>query len=814
MPQIEGLPAPARLALVDRRRSAGSRLSGFSAVNCAALLCTDPDLEDICLSRLLAALTPAGSWYRHGPRGLRAGGGTHARRRSTAISPATWRCAWPRPHGQNPRKLAPALIGALPANRRRSRKWKSPAPASSIFSSRDGAYHARDRPDPASRAAIRHARDAARAGACCWNSSRPIRPGRCTSATAATPPTARPRAICCEAAGYRVAREYYINDAGRQMDILAVSTWLRYLRALRREGRVSGQRLPRRLRARDRGAPGRRRAAAHARARRRRRCSRGLPPMSRRAATRTVYIDALIVRVRAAARRGGVSQACSSSRSTACSADIREDLAEFGVQFDRWFSERSLSDSGAVERALAALRAPRARLSSRTARCGSGAPTSATRRIASWCATTASRPTSPRHRLYLQQARARLRAPDRTSWARTTTATSRALRAALIALGGSAECFEVRLMQFVTLYRGGEKMPMSTRSGEFVTPARAAPRKSATMRRGCSIVMRSNDQHLDFDLELAKARSNENPVYYIQYAHARVSSVMRQLAGARARARPDPRRGGACAPLDRAAGDAALIKRLCAYPEIVELAAAAARAARAGALLARPGERFSHLLQRAPVHRRGRGAARRAPEPGARDADRDPQRPRTAGRVRARHACRAAGMARAITSARRRTAGRLSGLAGAGHRAGCSGLGVAGRRCTSRTIAPKRRRRTARKPRQEASRPRRAGRRRRRRRGARRGAGEILRLLRHAAEIRGRRPGKGQGRAAGRAAGARNAPRHLRPAGGLLQEFRRCGSRAGATRRCRGSSRRCKRCRSTTTPGTASASVRSPSWTS
>jgi arginyl-tRNA synthetase len=102
------------------------------------------------------------------------------------------------------------------------------------------------------------------------------------------------------------------------------------------------------------------------------------------------------------------------------------------------------------------------------------------------------------------------------------------LRAGLTALGGSAQGFEVRLVQFVSLYRGGEKAQMSTRSGEFVT-LRDLRNEVGNDAARLFYVMRSNDQHLDFDLELAKARSNDNPVYYIQYAHARVSSVMRQL---------------------------------------------------------------------------------------------------------------------------------------------------------------------------------------------------------------------------------------------------------------------------------------------
>jgi arginyl-tRNA synthetase len=95
-------------------------------------------------------------------------------------------------------------------------------------------------------------------------------------------------------------------------------------------------------------------------------------------------------------------------------------------------------------------------------------------------------------------------------------------------MGEPGDCLEVRLVQFVTLYRGGEKVQMSTRSGEFIT-LRELRREVGNDAARFFYVMRSNDQHLDFDLQLATSHSNENPVYYIQYAHARVCSVMRQM---------------------------------------------------------------------------------------------------------------------------------------------------------------------------------------------------------------------------------------------------------------------------------------------
>ena len=185
------------------------------------------------------------------------------------------------------------------------------------------------------------------------------------------------------------------------------------------------------------------------------------------------------------------------------------------------------------------------------------------------------------------------------------------LRAGLVALGGPPECFEVRLVQFVTLFRGGEKAQMSTRSGEFVT-LRALRGEVGNDAARLFYVMRSNDQHLDFDLELAKARSNDNPVYYIQYAHARVASVKRQMQerglvhdparGAAALARlAEPQETEADQAPRRVSGDARVLR-----PE--------PRAACARALPAGSGERFPHLLQRAPVPGRGCGAARCARE--------------------------------------------------------------------------------------------------------------------------------------------------------------------------------------------------------
>ena len=102
------------------------------------------------------------------------------------------------------------------------------------------------------------------------------------------------------------------------------------------------------------------------------------------------------------------------------------------------------------------------------------------------------------------------------------------IRAVIQALGFSADSLKALLVQFAILYRGDKKIQMSTRSGEFIT-LRELREEVGTDATRFFYVLRRADQHMDFDLELAKEQSNANPVYYVQYAYARISSVMRQL---------------------------------------------------------------------------------------------------------------------------------------------------------------------------------------------------------------------------------------------------------------------------------------------
>jgi arginyl-tRNA synthetase len=140
------------------------------------------------------------------------------------------------------------------------------------------------------------------------------------------------------------------------------------------------------------------------------------------------------------------------------------------------------------------------------------------------------------------------------------------VKGALAALGLNPDRLTITLVQFAVLYRGGQRVSMSTRSGEFVTLRELRSEVGNDAAR-FFYVLRKADQHLDFDLDLAKSQSNENPVYYVQYAHARVCSVLGQW-------------GGDAAQLARAEVDAlgsehenALLARLLEYPDAVENAA-------------------------------------------------------------------------------------------------------------------------------------------------------------------------------------------------------------------------------------------------
>lgn len=144
------------------------------------------------------------------------------------------------------------------------------------------------------------------------------------------------------------------------------------------------------------------------------------------------------------------------------------------------------------------------------------------------------------------------------------------VKAALAAIGEDPARLDVLLVQFAILYRGGEKAQMSTRSGEFVTLREL---RHEVGKDACRFfyVMRKCEQHMDFDLDLAKLQSNENPVYYIQYAHARVMSVLRQMS--EKGMQWDQAEGAANLQRLSETHEIALMVSLARYPELIETAA-------------------------------------------------------------------------------------------------------------------------------------------------------------------------------------------------------------------------------------------------
>jgi arginyl-tRNA synthetase len=369
-----------------------------------------------------------------------------------------------------------------------------------------------------------------------------------------------------EAAGFSVHREYYVNDAGRQMHILAVSVLVRYLehRGEPVSFPVNGYRgdyihtIARDLEAEH----GERLRVSGAE------LSQNLPADENAGGDKEQYIDALIARAREILGETNY-RIILNAAVTAITTDIAEDLAAFGVRYERWFSERELVESGAVERALERLTATNAVYTEagaqwfksshygddkdRVVRRADGQMTYFASDIA----------------YHLDKFE---RGFDRVIdvFGADHHGYMARVRASLEAFNQDISRLEFRLVQFAILYRGQERLPMSTRSGEFVT-LRELREEVGNDAARFFYVMRRPEQHLDFDLELAKSRSNDNPVYYIQYAHARVSSVLGQMA--ERGIQYDQSHGLAhITQLDQA-HEQSLLAILSRYPEVIEGAA-------------------------------------------------------------------------------------------------------------------------------------------------------------------------------------------------------------------------------------------------
>jgi arginyl-tRNA synthetase len=366
------------------------------------------------------------------------------------------------------------------------------------------------------------------------------------------------------AAGFDVHREYYVNDAGRQMDILILSLWLRYLEATGEDldypanayrgdyVTVAAERLWG-----EHGERFKHPAAA---------VFKGAPPDAPKGGDKDAHIDALIDRARELLGANDFRELLDFILAEQL-ADIEDDLDEFRVRYDRWFSERGLVDAGAVAAAIEQLRE-------------GGHVYEA--EGATWFAASRFGDEKDRvlvrgngdHTYFAADVAYHLDKLGRGHhtlvdvWGADHHGYVPRVTAAVRAIAGAEDRLVVRLVQFANLYHGSERLPMSTRAGEYVT-LRELRREVGVDAARYFYVMRSNDQHLDFDLELAKSQSNDNPVYYIQYAHARVCSVDMQLTERGWRFERE------AAELARLETDheQRLLTALSRYPETVEAAA-------------------------------------------------------------------------------------------------------------------------------------------------------------------------------------------------------------------------------------------------
>ena len=337
------------------------------------------------------------------------------------------------------------------------------------------------------------------------------------------------------AAGYDVVTEYYINDAGRQMKLLGASVYARYL-----EQHGHSVEFP------EDGYRG-------------------------------TYVEHLAIRL---GERLGSSllnlpaeQAEARCRELAGENMlqlIREDLARFGVTFDSWFSEASLVTTGLVERVLDELRTKDllfeedGALWFRSSALGDDKDRVVRKQEGDWTYLASD---IAYHRDKL------MRGYDLLVdvWGADHHGYIGRMEAAVQAYGHPKERLRVVLVQMVNLLRGGKKVEMSKRAGEFITMREVMDEVGADAAK-FFFLMRRSDSHLDFDLDLAKQQSAENPVYYVQYAHARLSSLFR-VAAERGISVPRPHETGLDVLADP--DELRLIRKLSAYPSIVQASAVA-----------------------------------------------------------------------------------------------------------------------------------------------------------------------------------------------------------------------------------------------
>lgn len=336
-----------------------------------------------------------------------------------------------------------------------------------------------------------------------------------------------------EAAGFQVSREYYVNDVGRQMEILGRSLFLRYLEETGREIEFPEDHyrgdymveLAREFR------------AAHGDEWAQREEVQALPIFTQFASTRILE-------------------------------GIRKDLEDFRVRYDRWFHESELYSQGKVSDYLEGLKAKGlvyeqdGALWFKSSNFGDEKDRVVVRRDGR---TTYLASDIAYHGDKLDRGFERLI----DIWGADHHGYVPRMKGVISALGRDPACLDVILVQMVSLVRDGVPVAMSTRAGEFTTLRQVMEEVGVDAARYIFLT-RTPDSHLDFDLELAKRQEKENPVYYVQYAHARICSILRE---AMERGIKPPAAQEADWKLLELPEEWELVKHLVGYPDVVKAAA-------------------------------------------------------------------------------------------------------------------------------------------------------------------------------------------------------------------------------------------------
>ncbi|MCH9644296.1 MAG: arginine--tRNA ligase [Gammaproteobacteria bacterium] len=376
-----------------------------------------------------------------------------------------------------------------------------------------------------------------------------------------------------KATGHEVHKEYYVNDAGRQMHILATSIWIRYLNLF--DANIS---FP------SNGYKGDyiidiaesiKNDHADQFVHPKDNILSDIPDDAKYddagellSGDKEQHIDALIAKAQSLLGAKQYNTIFKTGIDSILS-DIKNDLEEFGVVFDEWFSEKRLMDNGAIQHCIDVLKEQgilyeqEGALWFRTTDYGDDKDRVVIRANgqSTYFASDIAYHLNKLERGYNTVTDV-LGADHHGYVAR--------LKAAMAAMAGRSDALRVSIIQFVSLFRGKQKVSMSTRSGSFDT-LRELRNEVGNDATRYFYVMRKIEQPLDFDMELAKSRSNDNPVYYIQYAHARICSVWRQLE--QSDRQWDRQQGLQNTALLTSEYEQALATKLAQYPEIINKAA-------------------------------------------------------------------------------------------------------------------------------------------------------------------------------------------------------------------------------------------------